>query len=62
MILFFTKQEADKLRNRVEELKGCFSTQKQVLVTLVSNCNSKKNVYYNSLITNNIILKDLFSE
>ncbi|MBP5758532.1 MAG: hypothetical protein J6W45_03920, partial [Bacteroidales bacterium] len=57
-----TKQDADKLRNRVEELKGCFSTQKQVLVTLVSNCNSKKNAYYNSLITNNIILKDLFSE
>lgn len=57
-----TKQEADKLRNRVEELKGCFSTQKQVLVTLVSNCNSKKNAYYNSLIANNIILKDLFSE
>lgn len=39
-----------------------FPMQKQVLVTLVSNQIPKKNIYYNSLITNNITLSDLFLE
>ena len=57
-----TKQEAEKLRHRAEELSQCFPTQKQVLITLVSNQTPKKNIYYNSLITNNITLFDLFLE
>jgi hypothetical protein len=57
-----TKQEADKLRHRAEELSQCFPSQKQVLITLVSNQAPKKNIYYNSLITNNITLFDLFLE
>lgn len=57
-----TKQEAEKLRCRSEELSGSFPTQKQVLITLVSNRQPKKNIHYNSLITNNISLSDLFSE
>lgn len=57
-----TKQEAEKLRHRVEELNGFFPARKQVLVTLVSNRQPKRNIYYNSLITNNISLSDLFSE
>jgi len=57
-----TKQEADKLRRRAAELSQCFPTQKQVLITLVSNQVPKKNIYYNSLITNNITLSNLFIE
>lgn len=57
-----TKQEAEKLRHRVEELRGCFRTQKQILITLVSNHQPKKNNYYNELITNNINLYNLFDE
>ena len=57
-----TKQEADKLRHRAEELGNCFPTQKQVLISLVSNRIPKKNTYYNSLITSNIIINKLFDE
>jgi hypothetical protein len=57
-----TKQEAEKLRHRAEELSGSFRTQKQVLITLVSNHQPKKNIHYNSLITNSISLSDLFFE
>ena len=57
-----SKQEAEKLRHRVEELRGCFRTQKQILITLVSNHQPKKNNYYNELITNNINLHNLFDE
>ena len=57
-----TKQETEKLRHRAEELSGGFRTQKQVLITLVSNRQPKKSIHYNSLITNNISLSDLFVE
>ena len=57
-----TKQEADKLRHRAEELGNCFPTQKQVLISLISNRIPKKNTYYNSLITSNIIINKLFDE
>ena len=57
-----TKQEADKLHHRVEALGQCFPAQKQVVITIVSNQMLKKNIYYNSLITNNITLPDLFIE
>ena len=57
-----TKQEADKLRNRADELGNYFPIQKQVLISFVSNRLVKRNIYYNSLITNNITLKDLFCE
>ena len=59
---FVTKQEAEKLHHRAEELSSYFHTQKQVLITLVSNRLPRRNSYYNSLITSNIILSDLFEQ
>lgn len=55
-----TKLEADKLRHREEELKECLPTQKQVLISLVSNRQPKSNVYYNSLISKCIAIDCLF--
>ena len=55
-----TKQEAEKIRHRMDELNCTFTTQKQVLISLVSNRSVKKNDYYNSIITNNITLSNLF--
>ncbi|MBR4536807.1 MAG: ATP-binding protein [Bacteroidales bacterium] len=55
-----TKQEAEKLHHRAEELSSFFRAQNQVLITLVSNRLPRQNSYYNSLITSNIILSELF--
>lgn len=55
-----TKQEAEKLHHRAEELSSFFRAQNQVLITLVSNRLPRQNNYYNSLITSNIILSELF--
>ena len=57
-----TKQEADKLRHREEELKECLPTQKQVLVSLVSNRQPKKNEHYNSIISKYITIDYLFDD
>ena len=57
-----TKQEADKLRHREEELKECLPTQKQVLISLVSNRQPKRNEHYNNIISKNITLNSLFAE
>ena len=57
-----SKQEADKLRHREEELMECLPTQKQVLISLVSNRSPKKNENYNSIISNCITLESLFRE
>ena len=57
-----TKQEADKLRHREEELKECLPTQKQVLVSLVSNRQPKKNELYNNIISKHITIDYLFDD
>ena len=57
-----TKSEAENIIRRKEKLEECLPAQKQVLVVLVSNRQPKTNVYYNSLISNNIVLKKLFEE
>lgn len=57
-----TKQEADKLRHREEELKECLPTHKQVLISLISNRQPRKNEYYNSLISKYITIDYLFDE
>lgn len=57
-----TKEEADKLRQRVEVLTECLPTQKQVLVSVVSNQQAKRNEYYNSIVASNITLDSLFEE
>lgn len=55
-----SKSEADKLRNRAEELAMLQPTQRQIQIVLISNRNAKKNINYNSLVVNNITLKDIF--
>jgi AAA+ ATPase superfamily predicted ATPase len=55
-----TKDEAEKIDRRKEELAACIPTQKQVLVTIVSNRQPKTNIHYNNLISSNITLDKLF--
>ena len=57
-----TKQEAEKIRHRKEEMESLQPTQKQVLVTLVSNRQPKRNEHYNSVISNNLTLDSLFDD
>ena len=57
-----TKQEAEKLRKRGEEIMGLLPKNRQVLISLVSNRLPKKNAHYNELITSSITIKDLYTE
>ena len=57
-----TKDEAEKIDQRKEELAACLPTQKQVLVTIVSNRQPKANIHYNNLISSNITLNKLFED
>lgn len=57
-----TKDEAEKMVRQKEELEMCLSTQKQVLITIVSNRKPQINSYYNNLISSNITLDKLFVE
>ena len=55
-------EEAKKIRHREDEIAASFPTQKQVLVSLVSNRLPKKNEYYNSVISSNLTLENLFDD
>ena len=54
-----TKEEAKKLQNRIHELSGMFP-KKSIIPVLITDCQAKKNEYYNQFIYNNITLKDFF--
>ncbi len=55
-----TKEEAKKLQNRIHELSGMFP-KKSIIPVLITDCQAKKNEYYNQFIYNNITLKDFFA-
>ena len=55
-------EEARKIRHREDEVGDCFPTQKQVLVSLVTNRTPKKNEHYNSIISSNLTLENLFDD
>lgn len=56
-----TAEEAKKIRHREDEIGASFPTQKQVIVSLVTNRSPKRNEHYNSVISNNLTLEDLFN-
>ena len=45
-----------------DELVASFPTQKQVLVSLVTNRAPKKNEHYNNIISSNLTLENLFDD
>ena len=55
-----TKEDAKKLQNRIHELSGMFP-KKSIIPVLITDCQAKKNEYYNQFIYNNITLKDFFA-
>ena len=55
-----TKEEAKKLQNRIHELSGMFP-KKSIIPVLITDCQAKKNEYYNQFIYNNIAIKDFFA-
>jgi len=57
-----TAEEAKKIRHREDEIAACFPTQKQVLISLVTNRSPKKNEHYNGIISRNLTLENLFDE
>ena len=44
------------------EVSDLLPTQKQVLISLITNDYAKKNEYYNELVSNNITLESLFND
>ena len=57
-----TAEEAKKIRHREDEIDASFPTQKQVLVSLVTNRAPKKNEHYNNIISSNLTLENLFDD
>ena len=55
-------EEAKKIRHREDEIGASFPTQKQVLVSLITNRIPKKNEHYNSLISSNLTLENIFDD
>ena len=55
-------EEAKKIRHREDEIGVSFPTQKQVLVSLVTNRIPKKNEYYNNVISSSLTLENLFDD
>ena len=57
-----TKHDAERLRLKEAEVSDLLPTQKQVLISLITNTSAKKNEYYNELVSNNITLDSLFND
>lgn len=57
-----TKHDAERLRFKEAEVSDLLPTQKQVLISLITNTSAKKNEYYNELVSNNITLDSLFND
>ena len=55
-------EEAKKIRHREDEIGVSFPTQKQVLVSLVTNRTPKKNEHYNNVISSSLTLENLFDD
>lgn len=57
-----TNDEADKIDRRKEVLSECLPTQKQVLVTIVSNRQPNNNIHYSRMVSNSLLLNSLFDD